>query len=65
MKDEFMPDIEKQANAKRMEASKRVSVPKIFYATEEGWETVQKLLADESGPSEATIAYLKKFKTPM
>ncbi len=49
-----------------IEAAEQVLVPKIFYATEKGWETVQKLLAetDDVAPSEELITFLKKFKTP-
>jgi uncharacterized protein (DUF1778 family) len=43
-------------------AEQAVAVPHVFYASEEGWAAVQKMLdeEDEQQPSVATISWLKR-----
>ena len=43
-------------------AEKAVSMPRVFYATEEGWEALQKLLDEEEKqePSPAAVAWLSR-----
>ena len=39
-----------------------LATPRIFYASEEAWEQIQQMLADDVGkePSQETIAWLRK-----
>jgi uncharacterized protein (DUF1778 family) len=44
------------------EAERVVAVPRVFYASEEGWSAIQRLLDDEDNqqPTDNTIAWLTK-----
>ena len=43
-------------------AERAVAVPRVFYASEEGWAAIQRMLdeEDEQQPSAATISWLKR-----
>ena len=45
-------------------AERAVAVPRVFYASEEGWAAIQRMLdeRDEQQPSAATISWLKREK---
>jgi uncharacterized protein (DUF1778 family) len=46
-------------------AEQVVAVPRVFYAAEEGWAAIQRLLDDEDNqqPTDDTIAWLTKRST--
>lgn len=43
-------------------AEQAVAVPRVFYASEEGWSAIQRMLDDEDNqqPTDETIAWLTK-----
>jgi uncharacterized protein (DUF1778 family) len=45
-------------------AERAVAVPHVFYASEEGWAAIQRMLdeKDEQQPSVATISWLRREK---